>query len=352
MPWQRDSLETVIERIKNDIEAETGFDAHSAGSDYTHIANVFGALAHNMYGMIEYHAKQIADDAKTESVLLDEAAAYGVYRVSAAFAQSSQVRLYGNNGSVVLTGTELTASDNQVYIVQAQATANSGYADLSVKAKIAGLAGNQNTGVELTLVNPIAGFDNTAIALQAIEGGADIEPIERLRERLRQRKHNPPQGGCDHDYIEWAKAAHVDVSRAWVTAHEGAVGNVTVRFVTENTVNPIPNAQHINAVSEYINAPFRRPAGLRNLSIIAPTPRPLNLVFTSVTPNNTITKAAIELELNDLLRRKGEPGKPLTLRDIERSIRAAGATDFDITLNADIAHLISEFPVIGSTTWP
>lgn len=352
MPWVRDSLETVAERIKNDIEFTTGFDAHSQGSVYTHLAHVFGALCHGMYGMIEYYGKQIADDDKDDDTLIADAAGYGIFRIPAAFAQG-QIVVTGTIGALIAAGTQLKSSDGQFYEVVLDYELIETSAELSVVAVAAGAAGNQEASTGMQFLSAVPGVSNNAtVAAAGITAGADIEEVSRVRARLRERKHNPPQGGCDFDYVRWAKAAHSDVTRAWVFAHEDGIGSVTVRFVTEDLPSPIPAAGHVTAVSDYINQLDVRPAGMRALTIEAPTPAPLDLDFASLTPLTDAVKASIENEIKDWLRRKAKPGVTLILRQLEQVIRAAGADDFDIGLTADIAHSVNEFPVLGTTTWP
>lgn len=352
MPWQRDSLETVVERVKNDIEVTTGFDAHSQGSVYTHLAHVFGAVCHGMYGMIEYYGRQIADDDKDDDILIAEASSYGIYRIPAAYATGT-ITITGTIGATITAGAQFKTSDGQYYEVVADHTLAAVSGTVDVVASAAGVDGNQSEGAALQLLSAVAGISNSAtVAGGGITGGANIELMSRLRMRLRERKHNPPQGGCDFDYIRWAKAAHADVTRAWVYAHENGIGSVTVRFVTENLASPIPTLAHVTAVSDYINQVDVRPAGMRALSIEAPTAVPLDLVFTSLTPLNEQVKAAIENEIADWLRRKARPGVTLVLRQLEQIIRAAGADSFDIGLTADIPHNIDEFPTLGVTTWP
>lgn len=352
MPWVRDSLETVVGRIKNDIEVTTGFDAHSQGSVYTHLAHVFGAVCHSMYGMIEYYGKQISDDDKDDDVLIAEAATYGIYRVSAAFAIGS-ITVAGTVGATISAGTQFKTSDGQYYTVDADHMMDTTSTDVAVTAVAAGVTGNQDAGTTLHLLSAVPGIANTATVTAAgIKAGADIEEMSRLRARLWERKVNPPQGGCDFDYIRWAKAAHSDVTRAWVYAHEDGIGSVTVRFVTEDLADSIPTPAHVTAVSNYINQLEVRPAGMRALTIEAPTAAPLNLVFTSLTPATAEVKLAIENEIKDWLRRKARPGVTLFLHQMEQAIRAGGAEDFDIGLTADITHTITEFPVLGVTTWP
>ncbi len=124
-----------------------------------------------------------------------------------------------------------------------------------------------------------------------------------------------------------------------------------MRFVSENLANPIPDAPLITLVTNYINT--QRPAGLRNLTVAAPTAVPMDLVFTSLASNTLSVRAAIEAEVKDLIRREYVAGGTLLLSHIREAIsRATGETDHVITLAANLTYTASQFPVWGTPTWP
>ena len=129
----------------------------------------------------------------------------------------------GTAGTVVPAGT-LWRSGNGIdyqtdveFVMPAAETGN-----IDVTAVVAAAAGNAPVGVILNLVNPIAGLAGQANVSTALAGGADIESIASVRARLLSRIQNPPRGGTETDYEQWAESAHPDVTRAWTRARSPA----------------------------------------------------------------------------------------------------------------------------------
>ena len=355
MPFSRDALSTIVERIKNNmqlkIKDENGqpIDAHTKGTGYTELAEVIGAVSHELRGNQAWIANQILSTTADDDTIIRQAAELNIPRIAAAFA-TGVITVTGNDSATIDANEVLQHSNGQQYRVITAATIVAGTASLNVIALVAGAAGNLAAGQTLAFINSVDGVDNTGTTT-GINGGSEAESIERLLERLLERKQLPPMGGKDYDYIAWAKAAHVDVTRVFPFIHENGLGSVTVRFVTEELATPIPTQSHIDAVTAYIAT--QRPTGLRNLTIEAPVANPLDLTFTSLTENTPAVQAAVAAELQDLLRRKGGCGKTLLLSNIRAAIsNAAGEEDFNITLVADHVSTDSQFPTLGVITWP
>jgi uncharacterized phage protein gp47/JayE len=172
-----------------------------------------------------------------------------------------------------------------------------------------------------------------------------------VRERLADRRQNPPMGGNANDYITWAKEAHVDVTRAWSYPNENGLGTVVVRFVTDDLATPIPSPAHITAVQDYTDTV--RPAGMAGFSVATIVAAPLDITFTSLTPDTSDVRLAVEAELDDLIKREATPGGILLISAINEAISAAaGETDHAIDLVADITSNQNQLIVLGTITWP
>jgi uncharacterized phage protein gp47/JayE len=65
-------------------------------------------------------------------------------------------------------------------------------------------------------------------------------------------------------------------------------------------------------------------------------------------------QAAIQAELQDLLRREAEPGGTILLSHIRAAISAAaGESDYALaTPSADITNTIGRMSTMGEITWP
>ncbi len=357
MAFSRDSLSTIAQRIKANFELrvrdENGdaVDAHTRGTGYTEECEVLAGVVYELQGRQAYIADQILIKTASEDTLVSKAIEWGIPRVPPSFA-SGALTVTGDNGQVINSERVLQHSGGAQFRTLGDATIVAGVATLSVRALTPGVAGNLPAGESLTFVTPIAGVDSSAIVdAPGLTAGADIESRERLRTRLQERAARQPMGGKFYDYIMWAKAAHVDVTRVFPFFHEGEIGNGVIRFVTEDLSTPIPTAAHVTAVDDYIQ--LVRPSGMSNLIVEAPSAAPLDLVFTSLSPNTPAVQAAIDAEIADLIRREGACDGTLPLSHIREAIsNAPGEFDFDITLAADFVTAPNQFPTLGVTTWP
>jgi len=237
------------------------------------------------------------------------------------------------------------------YITTADATESSPTsAAAPVAAVVPAAAGNRATGQTLTLVSPIAGVQPGALA-SALVGGADEELDESLRASLLRRIQQPPQGGAADDYVTWALEVP-GVTRAWCYPHEMGIGTVTVRFVRDNDVSPIPDSGEVAAVQAYIDV--RRPATAKQLYVVAPVAVPLNFSISGLVPDTPTVRAAVEAELADLLLRTAQPGGTILLSHIRAAISAA-AGESDYTLVAptgNVTNTVGSMSTMGTVSWP
>lgn len=350
------TLQALRERMANDLQlrmqqAGLSVDATQPGNGYTELVNVLAGVAYSLWGAADHIAGQQLIDTMDAATAVKIGGEYGIYRTQATYA-NGQISMTSTASVSVPAGTVVQSAAGAQFVTDAELSfAGAQTQTVSVTAVEAGAAGNLAAGQALSLVSPIAAIGSNIFVSTAISGGSDIEPLERFKSRILQRKKAPPLGGARHDYRAWAKEAHPDVTRAWVFEHENGVGSVVVRIVTEDLADPIPGAAVIATVNDYIDE--KRPAGLRSLSVEAPTAVPLNLTFTQLEPNIAVVQASIESELKDLILREGGPDSTLLLSHIRQAIsRATGEQDFAITLNSDLSYTTSEYPVLGTTTFP
>lgn len=348
MAYIPERLATLRNRISADLERWTGKAASKRGDVYYPISQAMAGTAHGLYRKIDHLEAQLFDDSCTDDNLIRRAAEVGVFRIAASRALGS-VLLRGSWGAVMPAGQLLTYNGQQ-YRITEDAELTRGVAIANIRAVEPGAAGNLPADTQLTLNQSVAGVDSTA-TVQELSGGADIESIERLRNRLKERRLNPPQGGSASDYVAWAKAAHSDVTRAWCYPNEMGPGTVVVRVTTDNLDSPIPSDGVIEAVNNHINQ--LRPAGMRGFNTDSIIPKRLNIKVTRLSPNTAAVQKAVEAELDDMLRRDAEPGGTLRISRIHEAISlASGETDHAIDLTDDIHCNSNELIVLGTVTWP
>lgn len=349
MPFERPELTVIRQRVSADIERHSGESASQRGDTYYPMAQAVASVSHGLHGHIAYNAEQIFDKTADDENLLRRAAEMGVYRIEATRA-SGAATITGTEAAIIPAETLLQDDAQKIYRVTEQAVIASGTATLQLKSLEVGTDQNQDVGTTLRLINSVLDIDTTATVVD-ISGGADIESIDRIRDRLSERRKNPPMGGAPHDYVAWAKAAHVDVTRAWVYENTPYIGSVTVHFVTDHLSTLIPTPTHVAAVQAYTDTV--RPAGMRGFIAASLTPKPLDITFTKLVPNNPATQAAVIAELKDLIIREAKPGGTLLLSHINEAISiATGETDHAIDLTEDFTCLPHEFPEVGDITWP
>jgi uncharacterized phage protein gp47/JayE len=353
MPFERPTIQTIIDRIQSDIESRLpGSDPRLRRNLLFILAKVLAGAIHHVYGYLTWLSKQFLPDTAEAADLDRHAAIWLEQQRLAPIASSGDITFTGTNDITIPAGTQLQTSDGLVYETEADATIVGGTATASVTAQEPGSAGNQDVGVSLTLLTPVAGVNsNAVVAAGGIAGGSDQEDDESLRSRILRRIQEPPQGGAAHDYVAWAHAAHPDVTDVWVVENGMGYGTVVVYIMTYGaTANGIPAGPVLTAVEDYIEA--RRPV-CADVLVAAPTP--IDLDFTiEPTPDTAAVRAAIQAELEDFVRRVASPeGITVLLTQINESISLAdGETDHDLTVPAgNMPYDIGEIPVMGEITW-
>lgn len=347
MSFTRPTLAELVTRTRNDTLSRLSVDEALRRADAEVYARVFSGVAHGLYGFIDWVSNQILPDTADLEILERFGSIWGVDRKPAAVAIGS-VTFTVESGAVITAGTLLQALDGQQYVTTADAVVAAPSATAPVEAMVAGEAGNRPAGENMTLVSPVVGVQSAALATE-MSGGADIESEDDLRARVIARIQQPPQGGCAYDYEAWALEIE-GVTRAWVYPQELGIGTVTVRFVRDDDVSPIPDSTEVAAVQAHIDA--LRPVTAQ-VTVVAPTAVPLNFQIQGLLPSNATVQAAVAAELEDLLRRESEPGGTILLSHIRAAISAAAdETDYVlVSPSANVSNTIGNMSTMGSITW-
>lgn len=350
MPFARPTLTEIIDRVIADIASRVvGVDGAVLRRSLLGIlGRAEAGAAHQLYGYIDWVARQAIPDTAEAEYLERWASIWRITRLPADFA-SGPVTFTGSNGSIVPAGTIVQRQDGQQYATQADVTIASGTATATVLASTAGTTGNTAAGVKLILLSPIAGVQSqVTVAAGGITGGDDVETDEKLLARLLQRIQNPPQGGAVADYVAWALEVP-GVTRVWVSPLEMGAGTVTVRFVRDNDTPIIPDSGEVAGVQAYIDA--RRPV-TAEVFVAAPTAVPLNMTI-KLEPNTAAVQAAVLAELQDLITRDAAPGQPILISRLREAVSiAAGESNNQITTpTADVTHTTGQMAVLGTVTF-
>ncbi len=350
MPFERPSIPTIIERVTADLESRGfGADTRVRRSVLYVLTRVIAGVAHGLYGFIAWASRQFLADTADEDNLLRIASGYQILRNPATSAAGNVV-FTGTNGVVIPIGLRLQRSDGLEYLVTAEGTISAGVATLPVQAQLTGVDGNADAGVQLAIAAQVSGLSATAVvAAGSIAGGADIESVESVREKVLTHQRKRPQGGAAHDYVTWAKEVP-GVTRAWSKPHLNGLGTMGLFFVRDGDENPIPSPTAVTAVQAHIDG--LRPVTAKDFTVYAPVAQPTNFVIALV-PDSTAVREAVTAQLEDLFRRESEPGVTIPLTHFAEAISlAAGEFDHDLTTpSADVTAGAGYMPTMGTVTW-
>ena len=352
--FQRPTLQQLIDRIKADFNYRLdGADANLRRSLLIVFSRVLGNLAHNQYGYLDFIARQIMPDTATDENLRRWAAIFKVEANDATKANGNATFI-GENGTVIPADTLWQRRDGFEYKTTEEAVIASGSAVVPIEAVSAGILGNTENGTTITIVSPISGLDSAA-ATGEITGGTDDESNESLLARLLAHIQEPPHGGSESDYNQWA-LSFPGVTRAWVYPNENGDGTVVVRVMMDDSyANGIPLAGDITTIQEYIDD--LRPV-TANVNVAAPIADSLNFSIQlkkadGTTETSSTVREAVIAELKDLIRRTAEPGGKVLKSKIEEAIAiAAGEYDHVVSVpSADVTHTTGHIAVFGTVTW-
>lgn len=348
MSFERPTLLTLINRAIADIETRlSGADARLRRSFENVIARVVAGAAHSLHGHLVYLARQVFPDTAESVYLRRWASVWGVAPKDPAKA-GGPLTITGVATTVVPAGTAWTRGDGAEFVTTTDNTIGGGGSVVAtLEASEAGADGNTDTGTTLSIVTPIADVDSSGISGE-IENGTDAELDADLLVRLLLRIRTPPTGGGPEDYVKWALEVS-GVTRAWEFPAEYGLGTVTIRFMVDGEVDPIPNSAKVAEVDTYIETKAPITAGVYT---IAPVATPLNPEI-SITPDTAAVRTAVEAELEALLIREAAPGATLYLSQINEAISiASGETDHTLVSPvADVTHITGKIPTLGTITW-
>lgn len=171
----------------------------------------------------------------------------------------------GTGGVEVLSGQQLVADDGvTIFELVGNVTIP---ASGSFRAVTKGEAGNLEASETLTWLTPPTGCAATVVLSSPLTGGEDIETIDHLFGRLRDRWQAPPKGGANIDYKEWCEAMD-GVDEAFVYPLRGGTTTVHIVITAPGTGSSrVPVQAVIDAVQARVT--LLRPAHVNEALVMA-----------------------------------------------------------------------------------
>jgi uncharacterized phage protein gp47/JayE len=370
MPYQRPTLTSLRSDIAQDIAASLdGADPLLRFSNLNIMGTAQAGLASLHYGYLDWISLQSNPFTATDEYLEGWAGLIGVIRIGATSA-SGFVTFSGTAGAIIPAGTALVSGDGTAFTTTAAAAVGAGgtvVVAATANADTTGLTGafgNVAAGVVMTIAQVIAGIQSTGAVSTAFTGGADIEKDDSLRSRMLYEFQNPPQGGAQSDYIEWAKDVP-GVTRAWCARNGYGAGTVVVYSmldVVRAANGGFPQGANGVAADEprataatgdqllVANSIYDVQPVTALVYSVAPTKNPVPFTIKGIP---VAAQAAIAPAIAGVFLLSGTPGGSVPVALIWSAIAAvSGVSDFVITSPAvDIASPAGALPTVGTITF-
>jgi uncharacterized phage protein gp47/JayE len=289
------------------------------------LSAVLAQSVNDLYAWLETLVIQVTPAGAKRLVLDAWAGVFGLKRKSAAYARGTLV-VTADSGTTIAAGTEFKNNAGQRFRVLEDATADANdEALVSVRAVSAGPDSNTAANEDMALTGAIAGYQS-ATSGDGLSGGTHLESDDDLRARLLFRIQNPPRGGADHDYVQWA-TSRGGVTRAWTLPVIYGAGTVGVAIINDDNPGLDPGQAVVDDVQQYIgiypNQPGVAPV-TADVRVFVPAQKAFNFRI-ALGPNTPAVQNAVNAELNDVFRRNIKPGASIPRSHFNEAISLAEA---------------------------
>lgn len=346
MAFDVSSLPALVQRAEADLESQATTALRR--SDQKVLARVHSGATYGLYGFLGNLSREILPDTCSQETLVRWAAMRKIPRTPAV-SSTGPVWLRGAIGLPLSTRVVMQAADGRQFRVASDTVLSAERTLVPVVALIPGAAGNVSPGVTLSLVSPVAGvLDQVVVGESGLTAGTDLEELQDWRSRVVADFARVPHGGADDDYVTWAKEV-AGVTRAWTVPNYLGPGTVGLFFVRDKDPDPIPSADALAAVANYLSG--KRPT-CAELYVLAPVPYVVDYTI-KVEPDTVAVRSRVIDALVDLHRREGDLGVRMLWTHMGDAIsNTPGEVDHRLVLPAsDVIPARNQIPVFGRVTW-
>lgn len=356
MPYTRPNLLQLRLFARASFAARLpGADSTLRRSNITVSADTMAGLVNGEYGYLDWIAKQQFLSTADSDYVLIQGAEYGMTPNGASQAAGNAI-FTGVSTIPIPSGTLLEDSLDNQYTTQAAGTITGGTVTIPILAVEGGSAQDLAPNAPLTLVSAISGVNATAnVDSNGLSGGTDAETYQAFALRVLARKRQPPQGGIEYDYENWALQC-AGVTRAWCLPLNRGPGTVDVAFVMDGRSNIIPLSGDIATVQSYINGhtdaygnQVGRPV-TDDCVVFAPTASPVNFLISGL---DSSQQAAVTAALTALMQMTAiGGGLSFQGQMIPAIAGGAGSSPFTLTSpSGDIAGTTGTLLTLGTITF-
>jgi uncharacterized phage protein gp47/JayE len=358
VPWSTPTLKDTRRLTRDYVLSQLGAKAMIPNSALRIMSDAMAGLGNLAYLYLDWLAKQLMPDT-SEKIWLDR---HGIIWLTNADGSKGRKAATFAAGAVMFQGIPTVGIPTTVPIgtllnginaVQYQTTSEaiidgSGQGTANMVALTAGVVGNLSDGDGMSLVTTINNITSAACYGDML-GGFDQETDEQLRERVLSRIQNPPMGGSQADYVNWALACS-GVTRAWCAPMEMGIGTVTVRFLMDTTYpdnHGLPTPADIATVSAYVNS--KRPVTVEDCFVLAPILFFYDVIIRNLDDDTPTVRGAIEASIAAMEYARSKPGQTMYRAWVDEAIsQALGENSHELDFVTQIMPAPGYMPTLGT----
>lgn len=289
------TLKDLVERTRRAFRTHLpGSDAWVWPNNLSPTAKVFAGLSYEVFGFIDYVAKQKFAITADSYHLDRHGEEYGLARRPAQPARGT-IELSASDALTVAAGAQFRRSDGLVYrAITGGSLVAAGDIAIDVVAMVDGKASNALADTPIEIVSGVTGSALAVVGGDGIAGGDDIEGDESFRRRILFRKRYTPMSGSAADYVAWAMEVS-GVTRVYVERLFAGPGTVRIFPLMDDLyANGIAPPGEIDRVSDYIASVA--PAA-SDFLVVAPTPVYVHITISGLQPNTAAMRDIVEREI-------------------------------------------------------
>ncbi|WP_319519628.1 baseplate J/gp47 family protein [uncultured Martelella sp.] len=318
----------------------------------------------SVHSHVAWWGRQYFVDTAEEEFVARHASIFGVRQRPATYAVGT-VTITGDPETPLPSGFEMSSSEGLIFTTTEEAMIDAGGSvSVSAKAALAGTAGNYETGIQFTAVDPWPEIDTITVET-AFAGGADEMSWQELQAATIAHIRKPPQGGAGYDYRDWLDDAFAVKAVRVIpdVIGRGSVG-VVVAMRNEDGSGRAPSDEEREAMLDYLGKPLT-PEGVRPVTAYVSI-HAAEIIEVPITvcirPDTPLVRAAIQEAFERFINTLGSDdddgnetpiGATIERSRLSEEISAAGGEyAHDMIVPAESYTLGDyQFPVPGPITW-
>lgn len=247
---QIDSIEETSEQIVQDIESKTNQTtpavpfAYNKNLSDSMAAQVAVTKLHNVDQRKECFVKTASEFVglpllAAETNTPRENGEQTILIVDVTGVESTVIGTYSS-------GPEFVAND-VVYQTISGGTITSGTAQINIKAKVSGTAGNLQDGAEVTLSSTYPNIDDTGIVDSTLSSGSDKEAVEAWRQRIAQEQAFPSTVAGTTPWFARISREVPGITAAYPYSSD-TLGEVDIYLSADSETGGVPTEGQLRAV--------------------------------------------------------------------------------------------------------